>query len=95
MTKVNSTLTLNHTRNQWVDLGIHTKACMTHPETCGAASRALSMWLNMNILEYPDVFFGIVSSQIKSRRAALEIFGLHREDMTLIWYDKYLLPSCC
>ena len=32
-------------RNQWVDLGIHTEACMTRPETCGAAGGAISMWV--------------------------------------------------
>ena len=30
---------------QWVDLGMHTEACMTRPDTCGAAGGAVSLWL--------------------------------------------------
>ena len=51
--------TLNHTKNQWVDLGIHTEACMTQPETCGAAGGVISVWVNA--IECPEVC-GIISS---------------------------------
>ena len=40
-------LSLNHTKNQWIDLGIHTEVCMTRPETCGAAGGAISLWLKL------------------------------------------------
>ena len=57
--QVNSALILDNTRKQWVDLGIHTEACMTRPETCGAAGRALSMWVNVIACSSND---GIISS---------------------------------
>ena len=44
---MNSALTLDITKSQWVDLGYHTEACMTQPETCGAAGGALSLWVNL------------------------------------------------
>ena len=40
-------LILNHTKNQWIDLGIHTEVCMTRPEICGAAGGAISLWLKL------------------------------------------------
>ena len=45
--QVNNALTLDQTRKQWVDLGIHTEACMTRPETCGAEGGAISVWVNV------------------------------------------------
>ena len=57
--QVNSALTLDHTKRQWVDLGVHTEACMTLPETCGAAGGAVSMW--MKLMECP-ILCGIISS---------------------------------
>ena len=33
--------------NQWIDLGVHTEACMTLPETCGAAGGAISLWFRV------------------------------------------------
>ena len=57
-------LTLNHTKKQWVDLGIHTESCMTGPETCGAAGGVISVWVNA--IECPDVC-GILSTDRASR----------------------------
>ena len=45
--KVNGALNLDHTKSQWVDLGLHTDVCMTRPETCGAAGGAISLWVNV------------------------------------------------
>ena len=42
----------DRTKSQWVDLGIHTEACMTQPDTCSAAGGAISLWLKVN--ECPD-----------------------------------------
>ena len=51
---------LDQTRSQWVDLGDSgQKACMTRPETCGAAGGAISLWVN--VIECPGNG-GIVSS---------------------------------
>ena len=45
--KINSAVSTNISLNQWIDLGIHTEACMTRPETCGAAGGAFSVWLRL------------------------------------------------
>ena len=45
--QMNNAWTVDRTKNQWVDLGIHTEACMTRPETCGAAGGAISVWINL------------------------------------------------
>ena len=38
---------MDHTKKQWVDLGIHTEACMTRPETCGAVAGAISLLVKL------------------------------------------------
>ena len=50
-------------QKQWVDFGIHTEACMTRPETCGAAGGAISVWIN--ILDGLGNKEGILSSLVK------------------------------
>ena len=59
--KVNKALILDQNKKQWVDLGIHTEACMTRPETCGAAGGAVSLW--MRVIDCPSTG-GIVSSYV-------------------------------
>ena len=58
--QVNSALTLDHTKRQWVDLGIHTEACMAQPETCSAAGGAIILWANF----IDCTFGGIISSLV-------------------------------
>ena len=58
--QVNSALTLDETRNQLINVGIHTEACMTRPETCGAAGGAISLWVNQIECPLPG---GIVSTR--------------------------------
>ena len=67
-TQTNSALTLNRHRRQWVDLGIHTEACMTRPETCGAAGGAISLWLK--IINCPNSD-GVITSRRSWRRGFL------------------------
>ena len=57
---MNSALTLDHTSDQWIDLGIHTEASMTRPETCGAAGGTISVWVNVD--DSPSAEVGIISS---------------------------------
>ena len=52
----------DHTKQQWVDLGMHTEACMTRPETCGAAGGAISVWINAIYYDYYSGIPGIISS---------------------------------
>ena len=44
---MNSAWTVTHIKRQWINLAIHTDACMTRPETCGAAGGAISMWVKV------------------------------------------------
>ena len=80
--QVNNVWTLNSTKSQWVDLGIHTEACMTRPETCGAAGGAISLWVKL--FECLD-WGGLVSSM------AWDTSGSRIEcDNGLIRYDYFL-----
>ena len=58
--QVNKAVRLLRTKRQWVDLGIHTEACMTRPETCDSGG-AISLWVR------PVGYWswgGFISSQI-------------------------------
>ena len=44
--QVNLAWTFNAAQKQWVDLGFHTEACMTRPETCTTGG-AISLWVNI------------------------------------------------
>ena len=77
--QVNCAWTFNDTMNQWLDLGVHTEACMTLPETCSAAGGAISLWIN--ILSCPD-YGGIISS----RRDESSGFRIHCVNGNT-WYD--------
>ena len=57
--KTNSAVATERTKKQWIDLGVHTEACMTRPETCGAAGGAMSLWVRLN--DCPD-WSGIIST---------------------------------
>ena len=75
LNQVNSAWTLNHTRRQWIDLGIHTEVCITHPETCTSGG-AISLWVNIakGLTSRP----GIVSSgSHHMKKTAMEIFGIN------------------
>ena len=43
--QINKAITLDHTKGQWVDLGILEESCITRPETCSAGGAAVSVWL--------------------------------------------------
>ena len=40
-------MSLNRSREQWIDLGVHHGACMIDPETCGPDGGAISMWMKV------------------------------------------------
>ena len=48
-------------QRQRINLGIHTEACMTRPQTCGAAGGAISVWLKVN--ECPPELGSMLSSR--------------------------------
>ena len=56
----NYALTLDKSKKQWADMGIHTKACITRPETCGAAGGAISVWIK--IVDCLNQYGGVISS---------------------------------
>ena len=59
---MNDAISLDHTRNQWVDLGILTDVCMASPGTCGAAGGAVAFWMRITCCVYDNVDRGIISS---------------------------------
>ena len=67
---MNKALTSDSTQRQWIDLGIHTEACMTLPETCSAAGGAISLWVK--VAECKDSA-GFISS--KSTQAKTGLYG--------------------
>ena len=69
---MNKALTLDKTKSQWVDLGIHTEACMTRPETCCAAGGAISVWLKVN--GCPGGSEGFISSRAISGTSGFVIY---------------------
>ena len=46
-------------RHDWIDFGHHPDACVTKPETCGAAGGAISFWFKNVECPYPA---GILNS---------------------------------
>ena len=74
-------LSLNRTQGtKWVDLGIHTEACMTRPETCGAAGGAVSVWVK--VTECPGEIeggIGIITSQSSDQKTGFSIMCLSSE----------------
>ena len=76
--QVNCAWTLNRTRSQWVNLGIHTEACMTRPETCGAAGGAISVWLRL--AECPPGA-GIITTIDNSDKTGFRLWCKHTEEI--------------
>ena len=70
--QVNHGISLDHTRNQWVDLGILEEACITRPETCGTAGGAVALWMKVNH-NYDLTVRGIITSR---SRGVKTNFGL-------------------
>ena len=70
--QVNKALILDRTKSQWVDLGNHTEACMTRPETCSEAGGAISLWIN--VIDCPSLG-GIVSSVSGSTGSRIFCYG--------------------
>ena len=61
---------------QWIDLGIHTEACMALPETCGPAGGAISAWLNNVDCPIAPVF-GVISTRQNSTTTGSSIVCGH------------------
>ena len=51
---------MDRTKRQWVDLGMFKAACITHPETCGAAGGAVSFYMRVGY--YESGYWEIISS---------------------------------
>ena len=46
---------INAAQRQWLDLGIHTEACLTQLDTCGMKGGALSMWIKVGSSTYTGI----------------------------------------
>ena len=77
----------NRTRHHWVDLGVHTEAYMTRPETCGAAGGAINLWVN--IIDCPSGS-GIISSNAKDSWTASSFVYCYANNVV---YDTFFLMS--
>ena len=56
---MNSAVGINRNLGQSIDLGVHTEAFMTRPETCGAAGGAISLWVK---IDDPFGYHGIITT---------------------------------
>ena len=56
----NFAVSTNRLGMQWIDLGIHTEACMTNPNTCGAAGGTVSMW--RRVIDCPSGDLGVFTT---------------------------------
>ena len=72
MLKINSALTLDATRSQWVDLGIHTEACMTQPETC-LEGGAISVWMSISGCSSEHIYQGLITSHANTNSTGVTI----------------------
>ena len=45
--QINSAVSLDRSRQQWINLGVHPEVCITQPDTCGAAGAAVSLWVKI------------------------------------------------
>ena len=45
--QINSAVKSDRNHRQWIDLGVHTEACMALPGTCGTAGGAISLWVKV------------------------------------------------
>ena len=80
--KINSAVSTDRTRNQWIDLETHPDvACMTRPETCGAAGGAISVWVN--VIDCPQTA-GIITSIDDPDKNGFSIWCRFREEIAEI-----------
>ena len=62
---------LDHTLEQWIDLGILSEACITQVTTCGPEGAAVSFWVN--IIDCPSSG-GIISSRTYQNGGGFNFF---------------------
>ena len=61
LVQIKGAISLYHARKQWVDLEILKEACITNPETCGAAAGSVAFWMRRKLADH--ISRGIISSQ--------------------------------
>ena len=71
--QINGAVQTNASEFQWINLGIHTEACMTRPETCGAAGGAISLWFRVIDCSISSIDSGAVVSTLTD---SLETTGI-------------------
>ena len=64
-------LSFNETKNRWVDLGFHTEACITKPDTCTNGG-AVAFWLKVTNGTREK---GIISTRSKTDTSFLYIYN--------------------
>ena len=70
--QIGNGVSLYHAHRQWVDLGVLEEACITHPETCGAAGgAAVALWVKP--AQTSEINIGVVSSEVSNRSTGFSI----------------------
>ena len=59
----NNAVKLDATLREWLDLGIHTEACLTQPDTCSSTGGSVSMWIKIG----PSTYTGIITTKQNSQ----------------------------
>ena len=73
---MNNAWTVDRTKKQWIDLGIHTDACMTQPDTCDATGGAISVWVKViECNEYDGIISSLTGSPNKSTGSAIDCWN--------------------
>ena len=67
---MHSAVSTNSSIIQWIDLGNHTEACMTRPETCGAAGGAVSLWVRLR----ETLCIGIITTRQLPEATGINMF---------------------
>ena len=68
-------MSTNHLLNQWLDLGIHTEACMTRPDTC-LEGGAISVWMNISGCPETHHFQGLITTHVDTNSTGIAIVCL-------------------
>ena len=58
---------------EWIDLGVHYEACMTDPQTCGAAGGAISIWLRLQSVHVGGLLTTRTRSTIGTKSTGITI----------------------
>ena len=74
--QVHKALRLDRTKNQWVDLGVLSMACITVPDTCRPEGAAVSFWIKT--IDCPG-YGGLISSTAIGQKKGIDLICLNNK----------------